>query len=231
MKSGQNLKRQKLLWASLLLLAWGAVILLLLRHGGGFSARELAAWKSDRPLLSALVMLGLFLLKSVDFLMHSGVLYAASGILFPLPAALLLNTVGIAVMVTPLYFLGRAWGAPVIDALHRKFPKLREFDCSETGGSFSLAVLMRTAMLPVWAANLYMGAARFSFGRYLLGSILGLLPVMVPYTVMGESAGNVRSPAFLIAVACEGALFLLSLLVYALLQKKNAARRRVRGKV
>ncbi len=218
-------KKQKLLWLLCLLAAWGAVAFLFVRHRGALSAKELANYRPEQPLLSALMMVGIFLLKSVDVIMHSGVLYAADGILFSLPAALLLNTLGIVIMVTPFYFLGRAWGTPVIDALHRRYPKLREFDCSEDGGSVALAALIRTAMVPVWAANLYMGAARFSFVRYLLGSVLGLVPVMIPYTVMGESASDVRSPVFLGSVAAEVLVFLVSLTVYTRMRKKNAARR------
>ena len=77
MKPYQFGKKQKLLWGLFLLCAWGTVILLFSRHHGGFTAKELANYKPDNPLLSCLVMLGLFALKSVDFLMHSGVLYAA----------------------------------------------------------------------------------------------------------------------------------------------------------
>ena len=164
MKPYQFGKKQKLLWGLFLLCAWGTVILLFSRHHGGFTAKELANYKPDNPLLSCLVMLGLFALKSVDFLMHSGVLYAASGIMFPLPAALLLNTVGIMITVTPTYFLGKAWGPPVIETLCRKYPRLRVFADDQKGGSLAVAILLRTVGLPIQVGSVYMGAANYRFG-------------------------------------------------------------------
>ena len=217
-------KVHKLLWGLFLVLAWGTVIYLFTRHQGGFSARELANFKPERPVISCLVMLGLFCLKSVDFLIHSGVLYAANGIMFPLPLALALNLVGIVITVTPTYFLGRAWGAPVIAHLYEKYPKLRAFDNHAAGGSLAVAVLLRTVGLPIQAGSLYMGAAGFGFGRFLLGSVLGLLPVMVPYTIMGDSAGNVKSPAFLIALGIELLAIVVSLLVAARTARHTAVK-------
>ena len=229
MKNFQFGKKQKLVWALFLFAAWGTVIYLFLRHNGGFSAKELASYKPENPLLACLAMLGLFLLKSVDFLIHSGALYAASGIMFPLPAALLLNIVGTVITVTPTYFLGRACGGSVIETLHEKYPKLRAFDVNDDGGSLAVAVLLRSVGLPIQVGSLYMGAARFSFGRFLLGSVLGLLPVIVPYTVMGENAGNPRSPAFIAAIAIEVLAILASLAVWAFTEKRRAARTKIAG--
>ena len=113
-------KKYKLLWALFLLAAWSTVIVLFVRHQDGLSAQALASYQPERPFVSFLVMLGLSLLKSVDFLIHSGILYAAVGIMFPLPIALLLNLVGIVITVTPAYFLGRIWGPAVIDSLYEK---------------------------------------------------------------------------------------------------------------
>ena len=223
MKPFQYGKKQKLLWGLFLLAAWGTVIFFLLRHRGGLSAKELAAWQPERPFVSCLVMLGLFLLKSVDFLIHSGVLYAADGIMFPLPLALLLNLVGIVITVTPSYFLGRLWGPPVMEALFQKYPKLRAFE-SDDGGSLLIAVLLRTAGLPIQVGSVYMGAAGYRFGRFLLGSLLGLTPMMVPYTVMGGSASNMRSPVFIIAIAAEVLVTVLSVAACALTLRRRAAK-------
>ena len=203
MKPFQFGKKQKMIWALCLLMAWGTVLFLFIRHNGGFSAHELAHYHPDRPFLSCLVMLGLFILKSVDFLIHSGVLYAANGIMFPLPLALLMNLVGIVITVIPTYFLGRVWGTLVVEFLFQKYPKLRVFDHNTDGGSILIAVLLRTAGLPIQVGSLYMGAAHYSFGRFLLGSLIGLLPMMVPYTIMGESVSDVRSPIFISAVVVE----------------------------
>ena len=114
-------KKYKLLWGLFLLVAWSTVIVLFARNQDDLSAQALASYQPERPFVSGLVMLGLFLLKSVDFLIHSGILYAAVGIMFPLPIALLLNLVGIVITVTPAYFMGRIWGPAVIETIYEKY--------------------------------------------------------------------------------------------------------------
>lgn len=221
MKSYHYGKKYKLLWGLFLLAAWSTVIVLFLRNNGGFSAQELAHYKPERPVFSCLVMLGLFALKSVDFLIHSGVLYAADGIMFPLPTALLLNLVGIIITVTPTYFLGKMWGPPVIETLCRRYPKLHAFTDDTKGGSLSVSILLRTVGLPIQVGSVYMGAAGFHFDRFLLGSVIGLLPVMIPYTVMGESVGKPGSPTFVIAVGTEIVLHFASVFILALKAKQH----------
>lgn len=223
MKPFQFGKKQKLVWALFLAAAWGTVIFFFVRHEGGLTVKELLRYRPASPVLSCLAMLGLFALKSVDFLINSGILFAADGIMFPLPAALLINLLGIVIMVTPTYFLGRMWGTSVIEHLHRKYPKLRTIDLGEDGGSLAAAILLRSVGLPIQAGSLYMGASNYSFGRFLLGSVLGLLPAMIPFTVMGESAGNAGSPAFLIAVGIELLACLSSAVIWAVLTKRRTA--------
>ncbi len=214
-------KKYKLLWGLFLLVAWSTVIVLFARNQDDLSAQALASYQHEQPFVSFLVMLGLYLLKSVDFLIHSGILYAAVGIMFPLPIALLLNLVGIIITVTPAYFMGRIWGPAVIDTLYEKYPRLRIFTQGTEGGSFMVAFLLRTVGLPIQIGSVYMGAANYSFGRFLSGSVFGLLPIMVPYTVMGESAVKPGSPAFVIALTIEILTVIASLVVSVVMAKHH----------
>ena len=58
-----------------------------------------------------------------------------------------------------------------------------------------------------------MGAAQFAFPQYLLGSLLGLLPIMLPYIIMGSSASDYTSPAFRIALIAEILVSVLSVVI------------------
>ena len=61
-------------------------------------------------LLAAVVMLALFALKSISVVIYGSALYAASGLLFPLPAAVLVNLMGTVIMVSIPYSVGAANG-------------------------------------------------------------------------------------------------------------------------
>ena len=213
--------RQKLIWGLCLIAAWCLIGFIIYKTNGNLTVEQLVNYRPKNPFLAVLVMLGLFLLKSVDFIMYSGVLYAASGVMFPLPAALALNIVGAAIMVTPVYFIGRALGAPVLEELKKKYPKLNDFVSRPLGGELVLSLLLRSVGLSLHVGSLYLGAAQVRFDRYLLGSVLGLLPVIIPDTVMGTSIHDPSSPAFVIALAAKIVSSVLSMLIALLLQRRS----------
>ena len=212
--------KQKIIWGIILIIAWCLIGLIIYKTNGGLTVEQLVTYKPKNPILAALAMLGLFALKSVDFIMHSGVLYAASGVMFPLPAALALNIVGAAIMVTPVYFIGRALGAPILEELKKKYPKLNNFVSQPLGGELVLSLLLRSSGLSLHVGSLYLGAAQTDFGKYLLGSVLGLLPIIIPFTIMGTSANDPKSPVFVTAFAVKITFSLISLLIAFIIQKR-----------
>jgi uncharacterized membrane protein YdjX (TVP38/TMEM64 family) len=66
-----------------------------------------------------------------------------------------------------------------------------------------------------------MGAANYRFSRFLLGSLLGLLHVIIPYTVMGDNADNVGSPIFIIAIVIEVLSIACSAVVWAVISRRR----------
>ena len=66
----------------------------------------------------------LFAVKSVSVVIYSGILYAASGILFSLPIAIIINIIGTVIMVTIPYLIERKAGTPLLGRLVAKNPKL-----------------------------------------------------------------------------------------------------------
>lgn len=220
-ESSHKPSRGRLLWALVLILAWTGVLVLFLKTHGDLSLAELLRYRPQRPLTAALVMLLLFALKGVDFILHSGILYAASGVMFSLPAALLLNVLGMLLMSSIPYFVGRSLGQPVLHYVAERFPRFRVVANIRSQSQLIIAVLIRLAGLPLAIAGLYMGAAEFRFGRYTVGSLLGLLPSALCFTVMGMNVSDLSSPAFWIALGCHVLIFLLSIGLYALLRRRG----------
>ncbi len=139
----------KWLWSAVLLLVWAALIALFIKTHGNLTVQQLLDYSPEEPLRAALVMLGLFTLKSLDFVMHSGVLYAADGVMFPLPCALALNLLGAAIMVTVPYFVGRSLGTPIAKRLREKYPKLAGVEKLRLGRGFLTAMFLRVASSPL----------------------------------------------------------------------------------
>ena len=204
-------------------LIWVGIIAICFRHRKELSAEEIARYTPANPWLAAIVMLALFALKSLSIVIYSGLLYAANGILFPLPMAILLNLIGTVIMVTLPYQIGRRTGASAVDDIRAKYPKTEAIHSLRAKNDFLFSFLVRMVRLPSDVASLYMGAVHVEYKKYLLGSLLGMLPHTITYPIMGMSIQDIRSPQFIISLCAEIAYILVTSAVYTLYHKKNKA--------
>ena len=225
MESTTREKRIRWIWGICLVLMWGCALLLFIKTNGKLSIEELLRYKPENPWLAALAMLGLYLLKSVDFLMHTGVLCAISAILFPLPAAFAVNLIGLAIISAVPYFIGKNLGAPILALIRNRYPKLRRLESLHARGVFFFAVLLRCVGVPVFVVGVYFGARKDDFAQYMAGSVLGMLPMMIPFTLLGESAADFTSPVFLAAIVTRVVVLIGSILLYRHMLKKESASR------
>ena len=92
---------------------WIAIVCVCFFNRDRFSVDEVLRFTPSEPWLAAVIMLLLFALKSLSVVVYCGILYAADGILFPLPVAILMNILGTAVMVSVPYFIGRRRGGDI----------------------------------------------------------------------------------------------------------------------
>ena len=95
----------------LLIMIWAAIILVFLIKRKDITVEGILNYTPENPIRAVFMMLGLFALKSLSIVIYSGILYVINGILFPLPAAIIMNICGSAVMVTLPYVIGRKMGS------------------------------------------------------------------------------------------------------------------------
>ena len=189
-------------------LAW------LLFSGHSITVEDVLSYTPSQPLLAALFLWLAFALKSLSLIFPIYLLFAVSGQLFPLPLALAVNTVGVAVALTLPYLLGRASELSFTDRLLEKYPKLRELRRMRESSGFFLSFLSRAiGFLPCDAVSLYFGSTRLSYPAYIAGGVLGFLPDLICATLMGQQIERWDSPGFWITVgvnvlACAGAVLL-----------------------
>ena len=222
MQKLKNKKIGKFLWGTVTVLLWVGVGVLFYRTNGALTAEELLRYQPENKGLAVLSMAALFLIKSVDFVLPSAALYTMDGIMFPLPAAMAVNILGIGIMSVVPYEIGRAFGPDVLAWLTEKYPRLRRVTEVRGRSPFVVTLLLRCFRVPINAVGLYAGAKEYRRVPYLLASLLGLFPSMVPYTLFGRGAGNLRSPVLVISVAAELAVT-AGAVVYARVSAKKRA--------
>ena len=69
--------------------AWAGIMLFAVLHRGDFTLDGILSYTPENPLLAFAVLMALFALKSLTVVFYAGALYAAGGVLFPLPIAIL----------------------------------------------------------------------------------------------------------------------------------------------
>ena len=162
-----------------------------------------------------LVMLLLFAMKSVTVFVYSGLLYAASGILFSLPQAVIVNVIGTVVMASIPFFVGRKAGSARLRRIEEKHPKLDAFCQIKKQKPLFVCLLVRLiGIFPSDIVGIYFGASGMKYRTYICGTVLGFLPMVVCFSVMGMSIDDVGSPEFVISAAVEIAFIIISFVSY-----------------
>lgn len=201
----------------------GVCVLLYFRFFRGVTIEDILEFTPENLWLAALVMIGLFALKSLSMFFPMLILIAASGSIFPsYLSALAVNSVGVAVMLLIPYAIGRFAEREFVEGLiskNKNADKLREI---KSENELFIAYFLRVInMLPCDLVSMFLGSTGFGLVKYLAGSFAGVLPGMIATTIIGANMNDPTSPAFWIAVAAEVVFAAASTLAYYLYKKKN----------
>lgn len=186
----------------------------LLLSGHSITVEDILDYTPSQPLRAALFLWLAFALKSLSMVFPVLLLFAVSGQLFPLPIALAVNTVGIAITLTIPYLLGRASELSFTDRLLEKYPKLQELRRVRETSSFFLSFISRAiGILACDVVSLYFGSTRLHYPSYIAGAVLGFMPDLICATILGQQVEHWDSPGFWITLgvnifACVGSVFL-----------------------
>lgn len=223
-------KGLKILSKVLMLLFWGGLIVLCFINREKISVEGIVNLVPKNSALSVVVMLLLFAVKGIAVFIYGSILYAASGILFSLPVAIIINTIGTVIMTTIPFYIGKKAGGKMIDSLLKKNKKLELLRDTQNKNEFLVSFFLRmVGLLPADLVAMYLGASGMRYKPYFLGTVIGLMPAIVCFSIMGMSIDDVGSPEFLISMIVEIGLMLLSLLIYFVWKARNYKKRRECG--
>ena len=212
----------RLFLRALPLLGMAGAMLWLWLSGEELSVDTVLSYTPKMPLLAALFLLLLYGLKSLSLTLPILLLDTVCGVLFPLPVAILVATLGTAITLTIPYFIGRGAGPDMTEKLQQKHPRLRELREMRSRNELFLAFLIRiVGILPCDVVSLYLGNTRMPFPKYLLGGVLGFLPDVLTATVVGMKADDRSSPWFWGAIALNLLVAGGSTLFYALYRRRQ----------
>lgn len=196
------------------------VLAVIYRHELSFKA--IVNFSPSNPWLAALFLIALFALKSLSVSFPQDILFYASGIMFPMPIAILVNLAGLAVNLTIPYYIGMFSGSDTADRLTRKYKKLDEVKSLRTGNEFFFVFFLRfVGLLSCDVLSMYMGSVKVKYKNFIIAGLLGCLPRLIIKTVVGASASDPKSPTFIISVVLMCSIGVVSCLIYYFYRKRK----------
>lgn len=202
-----------------------AVLVLCFLYRDRLTADQIAMLTPKNQFAAALLMILLFALKSFCVFIYCGILFAACGMIFPLPAAILVNTLGTVAMTSIPYLIGRKAGSRYIEKLIEKRPKMAALKEKEGENRWFLSFLVRlSALLPSDLVSAFFGASGMPYGQYLVSTVLGFVPMILAFSVMGMRVNDMHSPEFIISACAQIGIMLLSCGLYVFMRRKSRKR-------
>lgn len=171
---------------------------------------EYLVWLADLELKIAaieskgvvvLVLFMLFFVKCAVPLYPFSILFVASAMVFELPVAMLINCLGMILIMTIKYEAGVHLGGGNLKRLIRTSRVATELVETKGGEQTLILFLMRLVpIIPINAASQLYGSLDYDYWKFLIVSIIGYLPQMLSFSVMGRNARNPFSLGFIIPI-------------------------------
>ncbi len=132
------------------------------------------------------LLMFLFLFKSFVPVIPFSVLFIASGMVFDAPLAFVINVFGFMLLCTVKFYWGREKGGGKAHKLANRSQKIYKFmDFGGKGNKWMLSLMRFVPFFPVNTVSRAYGATEMKIGRYLAFSLLGFLPRLVLWSVIG----------------------------------------------
>lgn len=208
-------KRWKII--CLALLACG---LLYLHSQYHITMEQILSWQPENLLLTAVILLFLFAVKSTLVFIPIMIPQILVGHLYTRDIAILLNLLGLMIVMTIPYWFGKQLGSPKVEHMLQKYPKIQILLNAQEDNQMAFSFMLRACSVPPPdIVTMYLGATGMPFTTNLVGGVLGCFPGMVLTTFLGSNIRNPASPAFWKALALNVLWVLLSGLGFYLYRK------------
>jgi len=197
-------------------------VILFLVFGRDVTPEMLLHYTPENPFLAAVVLIGMYGLKSLSVFLPLIVLEVAGGYLFDSWVALLVTCIGECVCLTLPYWIGRLSGMELVEYFSRKYPKFAEITRLEQRNSSFLCFFLRViSCLPGDIVSMHLGASGVPFLSYLLFSLLGTMPGAICAVLLGMNITDPTSPMFWVSLALNVLLSVLSAVGYYVYKKQS----------
>jgi uncharacterized membrane protein YdjX (TVP38/TMEM64 family) len=204
--------------AAFLVVLLGAMLAVVAWAGFPSPARVRAALAAESGWTPVVAVLGIAVLAVLLF-PRTGIALLAGLLFGPLWATVYIVS-GTLLGAAVAFALGRLLGREYLDQLAAGTRGLARLESWLERRAFLAVVAARLLpVVPFGLLNYGFGATRVSFGTFLAGTAVGILPSTVLYSVVGASAADPTSPVFLGATALTALLAVAGVVIVGRLHR------------
>lgn len=176
---------------------------------------EAFAGFNERHIDTLVIILAFFAFKALTLIVISPVLiYGLVGLLFRMPFALIVLVAGLLLELSINYLMGMFLGRVYVERLvlriddeGRLLEKLKNIHNSR----MNIFLMRFIGVPPIGITSVYLAAMGLEFRKYLIYSLVGLLPKAILITLAGSAIRDPGSPVFIVSVVL---LIILGLVFY-----------------
>jgi uncharacterized membrane protein YdjX (TVP38/TMEM64 family) len=157
-----------------------------------------------------IVILIIYVIKTIVMVIPLNVLYIAAGMILPPLYAVIISYIGVTVEMTLGFFIGRRIKQTnTFKKLgkNKYANKVMEFGSSNSILSSMLVRIVKGP--PADLTSILMGSTGMNYPQYILGTLIGITPGMIPVIFMGKAVFNPFSAEFFVPLV----LYLIFIIV------------------
>lgn len=189
----------------------------------GITADQVLNWQPENLILAAFVLLCFFAVKSALIFIPIMLPQLLAGHIYDRDTAILINILGLVVVMSVPYLMGKHMGSEKMEKLIKKYPKISTLLKVQDENEMAFCFMLRACCVPpADIVTMYLGASGVTFTTNVIGGVLGAFPGMVLHTFLGANIRNPESPAFWKALALNVAWVILSGLGFWLFRKAHS---------
>lgn len=143
-------------------------------------------------------VIALFVVKGIFPFLPLSVLFISTGLVFPAPLAALINILGFSMLVSIKYGWGKKLGGGGAHKVLVKSEVVYDFmDLGGKGNWWMLVILRFVPFIPINTVSRIYGATSMDYWRFCLFSVLGFLPRIVIWSIIGVNITDPFSVKFM----------------------------------
>lgn len=223
MDKGKIVKVLQLLSVIFMAVMLAIMVFLMIKYNiSPANAAELSKYLQGGVFTVILILIVFSAVKSFALVFPPSLLFTISGIFFDnYWGAVTVNFVATFLSLFLPYFLGRFTGMSFVDSLKQRFPKIKRIDDFAGANEFLIIFIVKASgLLPSDLSSVLFGAMNMNFKKYVLAANLGLIPVNILWTLLGNK-GDVSNPLSLLYILPIPVFTIVATIIMKNLAKKS----------